>query len=301
MDRVTHIRTACADRYKEPGRHPYGDLKPYHINFCADMEARFGFEGKHVLEVGGSLNRNFVLNDLKVASWTGVHELGYWKTLDRDISTYMEVDFNSFEEMSPGSMRNYQIVTAPIERLPRQLYKKFDIVISMAAFSFLHQVGPALEKMYGALRPGGGAGIMCGQVWSSDPGPFFHTVQDSVGRPFSSYSTAGHRNPIPPWGHLLMTPPEMYAYLTRFMDSEAAGEVVYNTYASLRINRVFADDYNEYFALSPFGRRGKVESQMVQQDLPDLQLQKRLEARHPGKRNFNSRALFAYFQRLTDD
>ena len=82
---------------------------------------------------------------------------------------------------------------------------------------------------------------------------------------------------------------------------EAAGQLVYNTYANLRINRVFADDYNSYFMLSPFGRRGKVESHMVQKDLPDPQLQKRLEALHPGKRNFNSRALVAYFQRLTDD
>jgi hypothetical protein len=51
MDRLTHIRTGCAEKYKQQGRHPFGEVKPYHFNFCADMDARFGLEGKHVLEV----------------------------------------------------------------------------------------------------------------------------------------------------------------------------------------------------------------------------------------------------------
>jgi hypothetical protein len=225
----------------------------------------------------------------------------YWKSINRRVEDDMEIDFHSFDEMAAAPRKPYQIVTSPVERLPRSLYQKFDVIISMAAFNFVHRVGSALEKMYGALRPGGAAGIMAGQVWSSDEGNFFHTVEDSIGRAFSPYKLAGHRDPIPPYGHLLMRPPEMYTYLTRFMDGNAAGDVVYQTYTHPRINRVFADDYAMYFHYSPFGRRGKVDSQLVQQNLPDLDLQKRLEALHPGRRNFNSRALVAYLQRLTDD
>jgi SAM-dependent methyltransferase len=298
MDRPTLIRTVWPEKYKADLPDPNGKLKPYQANFCADVEATFGFKGKRVLEVGGALNRTFVTEDLGVKSWTAIQEVSYWESIGRGIGDLGTVDYPSFDAVTPAKLGPYQVITAPIERLPESFYESFDLVVSMAALTFVQQVGPALEKMYRCLTPGGGVAILAAQIWSSEAGLFYHTVTDKMGRAFSSYPFEGHFNPVPKWGHLLMHPTELYDYLTRYTDSEAAGNIVHEVFFARRINRAFADDYAKYFALSPFGRYGKMNSGITQRNLPDSQLQKLLELRHAGRRDFNTQVFTAFGQRL---
>lgn len=298
MDRASLIRTVWPSKYQSSDPEPYGKIKPYQANFCADVEARFGFQGKRVLEVGGSLNRTFVLDDLKVKSWTAIQEPLYWASIGRKFDDIATVDYPSFEAADPEKLGPYQIITAPIERLPEKFYDSFDIAISMAAFTFVQQVGPALDKIYRALSPGGAFGMMAAQIWSSETGLFYHTVTDKMGRMISPYPIEGHINLVPKWAHLTMTGPELYDYLCRYTDSEAAGDIVFELFSSRRINRCFAEDYKKYFEVSPFQRYGKVETNIAQQNLPDAALQKMLEARHPGRRDFNTGFITAFCQRL---
>ncbi len=298
MDRPTLIRTVWPEKYKADLPDPNGKLKRYQANFCADVEAMFGFAGKRVLEVGGALNRTFVTEDLRVKSWTAIQELGYWETIGRGIGDLGTIDYASFDAADPKNLGPYQVITAPIEHLPESFYERFDLVVSMAAFTFVQQVGLALDKIYRCLVPGGAFGIITAQIWSSETGLFYHTVTDKMGRQFSSYSLEDHVNLVPKWGHLLMQPTSLYDYLTRYMDSEAAGKITHEIFYSRRVNRYFADDYAQFFAESPFGRYGKVNTGITQRDLPDAALQRTLEARYPGRRDFNTQAFAAYGLRL---
>jgi SAM-dependent methyltransferase len=298
MDRASLIRTTWPGKYQQDLPDPSGKVKPYQANFCADVEARTTFEGKSILEVGGCLNRTFVTEDLKVKSWTAIQEVSYWESIGRKIEDVATVDYASFADVSPERLGPYQVVTSPIERLPEQFFEQFDIVISMAALTFVQQIGPALDRIYRALRPGGLFGVMTAQVWSSEAGLFYHTVKDKMGRLFSSYGLPGHSNPVPAWGHLLYRPAELYDYLCRFTDCEAAGDIVFEVFSSRRINRYYAEDYTRYLAQSPFGRYGKVESTIAQRDLPDASLQRVLEGRHPGYRDFNTQIFTVFGQRM---
>jgi SAM-dependent methyltransferase len=298
MDRPTLIRTVWPDKYQTDLPDPHGKVKPYQANLCADIEAMFGFAGKRVLEVGGALNRTFVTEDLKVKSWTAIQELSYWETIGRGVDDLGTIDYPSFEAADAKNLGAYQVITAPIERLPESFYESFDLVVSMAAFTFVQQVGPAIDKIYRCLAPGGAFGILAAQIWSSEAGIFYHTITDKMGRTFSSYPIEGHHNPVPKWGHLLMQPTSLYDYLTRYTDIEAAGNIVHEVFFTRRINRYFAEDYARFFTQSPFGRYGKLNTGITQCDLPDLQLQKTLEAHHPGRRNFNTQVFTAYGQRL---
>ncbi|MBL8629610.1 MAG: methyltransferase domain-containing protein [Rhodospirillaceae bacterium] len=298
MDRATLIRTAWPEKYQADRPDPHGKVKSYQANFCAEVETRFGFAGKRVLEVGGALNRDFVLNDLQVKSWTAIQELSYWESIGRGTGDLGTIDYPSFDAADPKTLGPYQVITAPIERLPEKFYESFDLVISIAAFTFVQQVGPALDKIYRGLSPGGGFAVMAAQIWSSESGLFYHTVTDKMGRLFSSYPIAGHSNPVLPWWHLLVQPTDMYDRLCRTTDCEAAGNIVQELFYSRRINRLFAEDYAKYFATSPFQRYGKMQTNIAQQDLPNAALQKKLEARHPGRRDFNTHMILAYGQRL---
>lgn len=298
MSRANLIRTTWAEKYAADRPDPDGKVKSYQANFCADVETRFGFEGKNVLEVGGCLNRTFVTQDLKVKSWTAVQEVSYWESIGRPIGDVTTVDYASFNDFTPDRRGPYQVVTSPIERLPETFFESFDLVISIAALTFVQQVGPALDKIYRALVPGGGFAVMAAQVWSSQAGLFYHTVTDRMGRVFSSYGLPGHSNPVPAWGHLLMSPPELYDNLCRVTDCEAAGNVVHELFYARRINRLFAEDYARYFAASPFGRYGTMDSNIAARALADAAVQKKLEARHPGRRDFSTEMILAYGQRV---
>ncbi|MBL8644408.1 MAG: methyltransferase domain-containing protein [Rhodospirillaceae bacterium] len=298
MDRAALIRTVWPEKYQADLPDPLGKVKPYQAGFCADVEAKFGFAGKRVLEVGGALNRDFVLNDLRVKSWTAIQEASYWESIGRKIDDVATVDYASFDAADPKTLGPYQVITAPIERLPEKFYESFDLVVSIAAFTFIQRVGPALDKIYRALKPGGGFAMMAAQIWSSESGLFYHTVTDKMGRLFSSYGLPGHTNPVAPWAHLLEQPPALYERLARHMDAEAAGNIVQELFFSRRINRLFAEDYARYFDISPFKRFGAMESNIAQRDLPDAKLQKKLEALHPGRRDFNTHMILAYGRRL---
>lgn len=57
----------------------------YHVGFADYAEQLVGLRGKRVLEVGGSLPRDFVLQELGAAQWLSLEEVDYWdETLGTD-------------------------------------------------------------------------------------------------------------------------------------------------------------------------------------------------------------------------
>ena len=56
----------------------------YHVPYALQGDALVGLRGKRILEVGGSLPRGFVLDELGAAQWVGIEEMEYWQSLPPD-------------------------------------------------------------------------------------------------------------------------------------------------------------------------------------------------------------------------
>lgn len=251
-------------------------LKPYQIDFCIQAEQIAGFRDKNVLEIGGSLARDFVLGALGARSWIAIEDMSYWPS-DAGIS----VDYSSFEAAA-GDLSPYRVINGKIEQLPESYFGRFDLIFSIAAFQHIHMLPTALDVMFQALRPGGRLIAWVGPIWSAFNGPLLRAVTDKMGRTFSMGN-----NPVPPWGHLLLRPSELYLELCKKTDRETAAQIVYEIYTSPRVNRFFLEDYADFTRMSAFGRgdgSGRFIPAAALAVPPDIQ--SRLETLYPGRTQF---------------
>ena len=149
--------------------------------------------------------------------------------------------------------------------------------------------------MYRALRPGGMLFTMYSPVWSAHDGHHLSPIKDKIGRRFSS---AQRECPIPPFGHLLMSPPQLYRQLLKQMDAETAGRIVYQVYHSPQLNRLFSEDYIQYVNESPF--HIEESNAIFQRHLPP-DVQRQLETKYPGRKHFGNSGLFLKLRKPWND
>ena len=149
----------------------------------------------------------------------------------------------------------------------------------------------ALHRMYFALKPGGALFAYIGPVWSAHDGHHLPPIRNKWGTVMDF-----HHSPIPPWGHLLMRPPQLYAHLHRHTDSEAAARIVNLVYHSDLINRLFTEDYVAFFNESRFDVKEITLASPA--NIPE-DVQKRLEALYPGRKHFRNNGIIAVLQRPT--
>jgi glycosyltransferase involved in cell wall biosynthesis len=131
----------------------------YHVPFAHWCQQLVGFEGKDVLEVGGSLPKEFVLDYLNVKSWSALEAPDFEVYLDRvasaaEGSNLGKVDYSVFG-FTDRELGDYNFFAGSIEELPPAYYQKYDLIFSIAAFEHIHKFPLALEKMFLALKPGG--------------------------------------------------------------------------------------------------------------------------------------------------
>jgi SAM-dependent methyltransferase len=266
-------------------------VKPYQINFVVDVERSIGFKGKKVLEVGGSLPQNFVLEGLQVESWTGLEYTEYYDVISGfSFNTPLDCSLQDIE--NGRKLSQYQVVSGKIEDLPYPMFSQFDLIFSVAAFQHIQRFTAALEKMYQALKLGGYLVALASPVWSSTNGHLLTSVEDRVGNTFHFGNS-----PIPAWGHLLMRPPQLYELLCEHTDLWTAGKIIYEVYQSLRVNRFFTEDYIQFVRSSPFfNEKAIVKSIFPTQIVEDLQ--QKLEFLHPGYKNFSDQGLVFMLVRL---
>ena len=131
---------------------------------------------------------------------------------------------------------------------------------------------------------------MFSPIWSSHDGHHIPTIIDSKGQKF----VFNKNSPISPWEHLICTPSQLFQRLLKKTDNTAAEEIVYYTYHSPRLNRLFAEDYLRYFAISPFKACKIVETF---RSPPPKELQAELERYHPGNKYFANNGFLAVLQR----
>lgn len=258
----------------------------YHITYSVIGQKLAGFSGKDVLEVGGSMPHEFVFDYLKVKSWTALETPDYEDALkEAGGLTHKGTILKGENKFDQVSNKNYNFFLSNIEELPEEHYEQYDLIFSIATFEHIHKLPQALEKMYKALRSGGKLFTIFCPIWSAHDGHHLPQIEDQSGNKFSFANS-----PIPPWGHLTMTPPQMQAHLLKKTDKETASLMTYYIYNSPHINRFFTEDYIQFINQSSF-TANRIEL-MFSAKLPE-ESQKKLEAHLPGRKHFANNGIMA--------
>ena len=170
------------------------------------------------------------------------------------------------------------------------MHGHFDVVFSIAAFEHIAKLPQALDKMFQALRPGGRLFSLFSPIWSAHDGHHLPEMQDAAGR----HHNFGH-SPIPPWGHLLMRPMELFDHLVGAGHDRAfAHDVVYYVYSSNHLNRFFLEDFLAIVRRSEFS---VVQTTPIFPVPVPPETQARLEMLHPGRTDFSHDGLLLVLER----
>lgn len=166
------------------------------------------------------------------------------------------------------------------EDLGGQEAESFDRVVWEGVHPAGMSPGLALELVGAVLRPGGLAWLKFGPLWS---GPRGHGLEGGDGG-----------ESIPPWGHLLMTPPVMESFLRGVTEVSAAGVMAWQIYGRGDRLRLFADDCRLYLESASL--------ELVEcVDLDRVEVPARLEAalreRYPDRKDFATGAIEAILRR----
>ena len=278
-------------------------LTNYQVAAVNSARGLVGFDNLDVLEVGGCLDRDVVTNYLGVRSWVALENYEYWMSLassePRRIATDERMGEESVSRMEacddPASLHPYGIILGKIEEIPTCFHAKFDRIFSSACFEHIHRMQTALDAMYECLKPGGLAFSYFAPIWSSHNGHHLPITIDSEGR---EWGFGDQSNPLPPWAHLVMTPPEMQKHLEVKMDRATASEIVYHVYHNMHINRFFAEDYIEFFNQSEFVLKHLKPFSVSKATESTMQFLKRL---HPDRGMFEYGGLSVVLEKPSGD
>ncbi len=257
----------------------------YHVPYALHCDQLIGFSAKRILEVGGSLPPGFVFDYLEAESWTALETSEYENALIEASGithqgTVLKQDHKAIplsDNFGPGD-ENYNFFLGNIENLPDAFCERFDLVFSIASFEHILRFPEALERMYFALRPEGKVFSIFSPIWSAHNGHHLPKITDKSGRECN-----GVNCPIPPWSHLLMRPPEMYQHLRNHTDKDTASLMVYYIYNAPVLNRLFTEDYIEYFKQCPF----EIERLDLTHPIEiDQKVERQLSKIHPRHKHF---------------
>ncbi len=267
----------------------------YHLPYVTAAANQVGFVGKRVVEIGGHLPPGLVRDHLGVAQWTAVEELSYWKLIDqvehRTRSALNEIYTKHLTEATAADLASeYVLLDGAFENAPDALGGQFDLAFSIACFEHLSRLPKVLARAHRLLKPRGKLFAMFSPIWSAWDGHHIPKITDSQGQTFYF----GKNNPIPPWGHLLLSPSQMFEFLLKKTDAAAAEEIVYYAYHAPNINRRFAEDYLRYLQLSPLK---VVTCAEVFHRRIDPRLQAELERLHPGHKRFSLNGYLVVLER----
>jgi hypothetical protein len=246
---------------------PRPGVPDYCIQAVNEFISRGGtFKGLRVLAVGENLlPREAVLDELGVKQWVCID------------AALADSSTASLAQHLPFPQDDYVLLRGAPEHLPPSFDGCFDLVFSIYRFERMASLGAALARMHAALRPGGTLFSYFGPIWSAPTGSRFWI------RPDFNFGVAG---PMPEWGHLAMDRAELQQHLIDAgVEASVVDYLLHQVYESATINRLFFEDYVaamessdfDRFTLDPLWRR----------PVPE-ELQRHLESRHPGHREFSA-------------
>lgn len=197
--------------------------------------------GKRVLEVGGSnLPKALTHGELGAREWVSVDIIGQGAyQLEQQSDHYATIGISQLADAaSKIGASSYVILDGAIENAINLPEGYFDAVLSITSFEHILAVPAAMKAIKRAKTRNAPFFTYHGPIWS---GPSGHHVW------VDSQINFNNDTWLQPHDHLLCTPPEMYSLLVRRLGEAKAQMVTLQMYHEPRINRLFFEDYEEYF------------------------------------------------------
>lgn len=233
-----------------------------HIEDCQKINL---FEEKDVLEVGGVLPKSYT-DQLNAKSWTCI-----------DIASYYESIKQGNYEVIRGNICDYDFGE-----------NTFDTVISTNSFEHINNFEKAIANIYKILKPSGILSALFGPIWSCNKG---HHLWVYEGGRYITFND----DIIPDWSHLLYTESELKELIQDKYNASIQKEILNQTYYVDWNNRLFYEDYIRILNQFPFIIHEL--RNWHKPVFPPVDIQKRLEEKYPGYKNFHTFSLKILFQK----
>lgn len=255
------------------------------IDYAIHCNKLLGFEGKNVLQIGGSLPEELVFNVLKVGSWTAIEFPERLNSIKGDeIKNHRGAILNReniiiHEGFGKPLKNRYNVFLTEITGLTEEHYDQYDLIFSVNAFHHVLHFPEALDLMYKSLKENGKLFSLFAPIWSSCNG---HNIEELL------KDIKIEPGLIPPWGHLVMKASSMFEHLKEKSDAETAGRIVYHIYNNPTLNRYLTEDYLTFIKLSNFSIE-KFDA-LFNQNVPPYS-QQMLSQHNPGCKSFGNTGL----------
>ncbi len=196
-------------------------LNPWVLDALRAAERGIGLSGKHVLEIGGSVPLEAV-RAIGVKHWTAC-------------------------DLRPAAVdaHDYTTLTADAATLPLES-NSIDAAYSVCAFEHFDRLAGVIAEAHRVLRPGACLFTQFAPIWSCKNG--HHVWIMEQGQPLVTFND----HVIPRWGHLLLSEPELLAFLTITRGAALARTLTDYVWREQYINRLFEGDFRRIVEESPF-------------------------------------------------
>lgn len=254
----------------------------YHIPYLNQFIQLCSPRGKDILEVGGALPAELVIDCLGCNSWTGTESPDY----DAELG-----EANQQTKLGThGARGRYATELKNIEDFDSSHFGRYDQIFSIACFEHIARLPEALASMHRCLRSGGLLFSMFSPIWSSYQG--HHLYHCKV--PDEFLDDTGPKDILLPWEHLLKPRYELHRQLTTRFNKSFADEIIYQTFNSPHINRYFTEDYIRMIYETEFLVNQFVASYKVP---ITIETQASLESACKGYRMFDNQGLMLLLQK----
>jgi SAM-dependent methyltransferase len=252
-------------------------LLSYHVPYLTQFLSVYDVKGKDVLEVGGAMPREIVIDHLGANSWTCTESPQY----DEELGEANQQTLSG--ATSAGG--NYHTLLKNVEDFGLEQEGQFDCIFSIACFEHIAKFPQALDTMYRCLKPGGVMFSMYSPIWSSFSGA--HIGHLSVPDRFDATRTDGQI--LLYWEHLLKPRYALHKTLEARFDRAFADEVLYLVHNSPHINRYYTEDYMQFIQDSKF----TINQMLLTFRMPMPEgYQAALELACPGYKHFDNQGLY---------
>ena len=262
-------------------------VKEYILDSLAILQTRVSLRGARILEMGGSLPSQFVIDVLGAAAWVCVDDRSSWiRKMGGSRPAGVAVTELELRHLEAG----WSSFDSSVHDIPELADGALDLVVSFAALEHIPCVPKLLRRINSLLRPGGSAWLLVGPIWTGHRGHHIFP-QDYPGY---ARETSELLDRLEPWHHLLVDPMELYEWVQGYWGASFADVVHSSVYESTRINRMSYSDYQRAIALSGMS----VVAFQAWDLAPELQSHlERVQARFPHQKGFEVNGFHVLLQK----